>query len=123
MERGEVVAVNHHESPEELRRESANWAGKIVLLIRGPNPNTDDVLTFAQLGPLVEVAERASALAVIAGDDADDSSVLLHTGPVSFLPKTCSIPVINMVAADHKQGRTLPGTREAGPHRVSGSPS
>jgi carboxypeptidase Q len=101
----DLIAVDRDATPQQLQAASAQWKGKVLFLISRPDARRDDVVTLARLGPLVDSAIAASALAVITGDDNIEGAgmALRHTGPVSFLPRTYSIPVLDMVREDRKQ--------------------
>jgi carboxypeptidase Q len=94
---GAVVPVNLFQLDEEMRKNSANWAGKILLMVtEGPRPRNGFAL-FVNYGKFLQKAWAAHAVAVIGGQGGEAAAGmhLTHTGILGFA-KYYGIPVVSM---------------------------
>src|SRR5580704_13428983 len=101
---GEVVAVNAYQLQDELKNNSGNWRGKILLMVqKGPAPK-DRMGAFVQFGGFLIAAHKAGAIAVIGGQGGRKSvgMHLTHTGALGF-DAYYDIPVVSMAAEDQEQ--------------------
>ena len=100
----DVVAVNAYQLQDELKNNSGNWRGKILLMVqKGPAPK-DRMGTFVQFGSFLIAAHKAGAIAVIGGQGGRKSvgMHLTHTGALGF-DAYYDIPVVSMAAEDQEQ--------------------
>jgi carboxypeptidase Q len=100
----DVVAVNAYQLQDELKNNSANWHGKILLMVqKGPAPK-DRMGAFVQFGSFLIAAHKAGAIAVIGGQGGRKSvgMHLTHTGALGF-DAYYDIPVVSMAAEDQEQ--------------------
>ena len=108
-EEAEVVPVNSNHLEDEMKNNSASWAGKVLLIVKKgaappPNPNN-----FARFGDFLKKAHDAHAVAVIGGQGGGFPAGmhLTHTGAMGF-DTYYEIPVVSMIAEDQQQlGRFL----------------
>jgi len=108
-EEAEVVPVNSNKLEDEMKNNSASWAGKVLLIVKKgatppPNPNN-----FARFGDFLKKAHDAHAVAVIGGQGGGFPAGmhLTHTGAMGF-DTYYEIPVVSMIAEDQQQiGRFL----------------
>jgi carboxypeptidase Q len=100
----DVVAVNAYQLQDELKNNSGNWRGKILLMVqKGPAPK-DRMGAFVQFGSFLIAAHKAGAIAVIGGQGGRKSvgMHLTHTGALGF-DAYYDIPVVSMAAEDQEQ--------------------
>lgn len=99
-----IVAVNAYDLENEVRNNEASWRGKVILTVhRGPKPR-GEVGEFARFGAFLREAQRAGALAVIAGQGGSRPAGmnLTHTGSLGF-DEFFEIPVVSMTSEDEAQ--------------------
>jgi carboxypeptidase Q len=99
-----IVTVNANNFEEELKNNRANWRGKVILIVhRGPRP-PHDAGEFAKFGGFLRAAQKAGAVAVIAGQGGAKAAGmrLTHTGALGF-GEYFEIPVVSMAAEDEEQ--------------------
>jgi carboxypeptidase Q len=111
----DVVPVNLFQLGREMRDNSANWAGKILVMVtKGPRPRNGMAL-FVQYGQFLKAAWAAHAVAVIGGQGGEAAAGmhLTHTGILGFA-KYYDIPVVSMAVEGQDeierlldQGRTV----------------
>jgi carboxypeptidase Q len=108
-EEAEVVAVNSNHLEDEMKNNSASWAGKVLLIVKkgaAPPPNPAN---FAKFGDFLKKAHEAHAVAIIGGQGGGFPAGmhLTHTGAMGF-DTYYEIPVVSMIAEDQQQiGRFL----------------
>jgi carboxypeptidase Q len=108
-EEAEVVAVNSNHLEDEVKNNSASWAGKVLLIVKkgaAPPPNMNN---FARFGDFLKKAHDAHAVAIIGGQGGGFPAGmhLTHTGAMGF-DTYYEIPVVSMIAEDQEQiGRFL----------------
>jgi carboxypeptidase Q len=125
----DLAAVNAYQLPDELKNNSGNWRGKILLIVqKGEVPN-DRMEAFAKFGDFLKAAHDAGAVAVIGGQGGRKATGmhLTHTGALGF-DAYYDIPVVSMAAEDQDQlerylerGK-LPRLRINVQNRVTGGP-
>jgi carboxypeptidase Q len=100
----DVVAVNAYQLQEEMKNNSANWHGKVLLVMHKGKPPADFMAAFAKFGDFLNVAHTAGAVAVIGGQGGAKSAGmhLTHTGVLGF-DSVYEIPVVSMAAEDQDQ--------------------
>jgi carboxypeptidase Q len=100
----DLVAVNGYQLQEELKNNSGNWRGKILLIVQKGQPPKDRMSAFAQFGNFLIAAHKAGAIAVIGGQGGRKSvgMHLTHTGALGF-DTYYDIPVVSMAAEDQEQ--------------------
>jgi carboxypeptidase Q len=100
----DLVAVNGYQLQEELKNNSGNWRGKILLIVQKGQPPKDRMSAFAQFGNFLIAAHKAGAIAVIGGQGGRKSvgMHLTHTGALGF-DTYYEIPVVSMAAEDQEQ--------------------
>jgi carboxypeptidase Q len=102
----DVVEVDLNKLPDEMSKNSRNWAGKILLVTRkGPRPtNNAGVSEFGKFGEFLVKAHDVNAVAVIGGQGGAKASgiKLTHTGILGFTTYY-EIPVVSMAAEDQGQ--------------------
>ncbi|MGA7638382.1 MAG: hypothetical protein WCB00_15735, partial [Candidatus Acidiferrales bacterium] len=64
---GEVVPVNNYQLDDELKNNSANWRGKILLIVQKGEAPKDRMGAFAKFGGFLKAAHEAGAVAIIGG--------------------------------------------------------
>lgn len=99
-----IVPVNVYQLDDEIKNNSANWRGKILLAVhRGEKPK-DGGSTFLKFGNFLVAAQRAGAYAVIGGQGGGQAAGmhLTHTGVLGF-DTVYEIPVVSMAAEDQLQ--------------------
>lgn len=103
-----VADVNLNDMPNEMARNSGNWAGKILLVRRKGNapprvPGQPDT-SFGDFGKFLVKAHEAHAVAVIGGQGGDRAAGinLTQTGILGFTAYY-DIPVVSMGAEDQSQ--------------------
>ncbi|MBZ5490967.1 MAG: M20/M25/M40 family metallo-hydrolase [Acidobacteriia bacterium] len=110
-EEAEVVAVNSNHLEDEMKNNSASWAGKVLLIVKkgaAPTPQPG-VNNFARFGDFLKKAHDAHAVAIIGGQGGGFPAGmhLTHTGAMGF-DTYYEIPVVSMIAEDVQQiGRFL----------------
>ena len=93
----DVVPVNLFQLDREMKENSGNWAGKILLMVtEGPRPENFFSL-FVEYGEFLKAAWAAHAVAVIGGQGGSPAAGmhLTHTGILGFA-KYYDIPVVSM---------------------------
>jgi carboxypeptidase Q len=100
----DVVAVNANQLPDELKNNSGNWRGKILLVVQRGEAPKDRMQAFAKFGDFLKAAHAAGAIAVIGGQGGRKSTGmhLTHTGALGF-DTYYDIPVVSMSAEDQEQ--------------------
>ena len=100
----DVVAVNAYQLQDEMKNNSANWRGKILLIIQKGEAPKDRMGAFAQFGGFLIAAHKAGAIAVIGGQGGRKATGmhLTHTGALGF-DAYFDIPVVSMAAEDQEQ--------------------
>ena len=100
----EVVPVNNYQLDDELKNNSANWRGKILLIVQKGEPPKDRIGAFAKFGGFLKAAHEAGAVAIIGGQGGRKAAGmhLTHTGALGF-DAYYDIPVVSMVAEDQEQ--------------------
>jgi carboxypeptidase Q len=97
---GDVVPVNLYQMDQELKS-SANWKGKVLLVVTKGPPPPDRSALFARFGPFLRAAQQAGALAVVGGQGGAPAAGmnLTHTGILGF-SEDFAIPVLSMTRED-----------------------
>jgi Zn-dependent M28 family amino/carboxypeptidase len=100
----DVVAVNANQLSDELKNNSANWRGKILLVVQRGDAPKDRMAAFAKFGDFLKAAHQAGAIAVIGGQGGRKAAGmhLTHTGALGF-DTYYDIPVVSMAAEDQEQ--------------------
>ena len=100
----DLVAVNGYQLQDELKNNSGNWRGKILLIVQKGQPPKDRMSAFAQFGNFLVAAHKAGAIAIIGGQGGRKSvgMHLTHTGALGF-DTYYDIPVVSMAAEDQEQ--------------------
>jgi carboxypeptidase Q len=100
----EVVPVNAYQLDDELKNNSANWRGKVLLIIQKGEAPKDRMSAFAKFGGFLKSAHQAGAVAVIGGQGGRKAAGmhLTHTGALGF-DAYYDIPVVSMAAEDQEQ--------------------
>jgi carboxypeptidase Q len=100
----DVVAVNAYQLQDELKNNSGNWRGKILLIVQKGEAPKDRMSAFVQFGSFLISAHKAGAIAVIGGQGGRKSTGmhLTHTGALGF-DAYYDIPVVSMAAEDQEQ--------------------
>ena len=100
----DVVAVNANQLPDELKNNSANWRGKVLLMVQKGDAPQDRMQAFAKFGDFLKAAHNAGAVAVIGGQGGRKATGmhLTHTGALGF-DAYYDIPVVSMAAEDQEQ--------------------
>lgn len=105
-EEAEVVGVNINHLDDEVKNNSANWAGKVLMIVKkGVAPKPDPAVSgFAKFGDFLKKAHEAHAVAVIGGQGGSFATGmhLTHTGAMGF-DTYYEIPVVSMIAEDQQQ--------------------
>ncbi|HXW16820.1 MAG TPA: M28 family peptidase [Candidatus Acidoferrales bacterium] len=101
---GQIVAVNLYQIADEMKNNSANWAGKILLVVQKGDPPEDRRALFGKFGPFLKAAYDAHAIAVLGGQGGSkaEGMNLTHTGVVGY-DTVYDIPVVNLTAEDQDQ--------------------
>lgn len=99
----DVVPVNGFQLQDEMKN-SANWRGKILLVVQKGPPPENRMAAFAKFGDFLKAAHEAGAVAVIGGQGGSKSTGmhLTHTGILGF-DASFDIPVVSMAAEDQEQ--------------------
>jgi carboxypeptidase Q len=99
----DVVPVNGFELEDEMKN-SANWRGKILLIVHKGPPPANRMGAFAKFGDFLKAAHEAGAVAVIGGQGGSKAAGmhLTHTGILGF-DASFDIPVVSMAAEDQEQ--------------------
>jgi len=97
---GAVVPVNLYQIDQEVKS-SADWKGKVLLVVTKGSPPSDRSALFAKFGPFLRTARQAGALAVIGGQGGAPSAGmnLTHTGILGF-SEDFAVPVLSMTRED-----------------------
>ena len=100
----DVVAVNAYQLDDELKNNSGNWRGKILLMVQKGEAPKDRMGAFVKFGGFLIAAHKAGAIAVIGGQGGRKSTGmhLTHTGALGF-DAYYDIPVVSMSAEDEEQ--------------------
>ncbi|HEV2385728.1 MAG TPA: M20/M25/M40 family metallo-hydrolase [Candidatus Acidoferrales bacterium] len=93
----DVVPVNMFELGSEMERNTANWAGKVLIMVRKGEPQRGGPDPFLAFGAFLKAAYAAHALAVIGGQGGGASAGmhLTHTGILGF-SQYYDVPVATM---------------------------
>ena len=106
----QVVAVDNTQLDREMKENSGNWAGKVLLMRSKTELSREErSKMFGKFGPFLKAAYAAHAVAVIGGQGGSKSRGmnLTHTGALGF-DTYYDIPVVSMVVEDSEQlGRFL----------------
>ncbi|HLW80330.1 MAG TPA: hypothetical protein VKU44_12110, partial [Terriglobia bacterium] len=89
----DVVPVNAFHLDDEVKNHSAQWAGKVLLVVHQgePPPRGERRGEFARFGPFLKAAYDAHAVAVIGGQGGGRSDGTLRTpAPWASTPTTTS---------------------------------
>lgn len=99
----DVVSVNGYQLEGEMKN-SANWRGKILLVVQKGPPPENRMAAFAKFGDFLKAAHEAGAVAVIGGQGGSKATGmhLTHTGILGF-DASFDIPVVSMAAEDQEQ--------------------
>jgi Zn-dependent M28 family amino/carboxypeptidase len=100
----DLVAVNGYQLEDELKNNSGNWRGKVLLIVQKGEPPKDRMSSFVKFGSFLIAAHNAGAVAVIGGQGGRKSAGmhLTHTGALGF-DTYYDIPVVSMAAEDQAQ--------------------
>lgn len=100
----DVVAVNAYQLPDEMKNNSGNWRGKVLLIVQKGDAPKDRMDAFAKFGDFLKAAHEAGAVAVIGGQGGRKATGmhLTHTGALGF-DAYYEIPVVSMAAEDQEQ--------------------
>ncbi len=100
----EIVEVNAYDLANELKNNSGNWRGKVLLAVHKGQAAADSMAVFAKFGDFLNAAHTAGAVAVIGGQGGGESAGmhLTHTGVLGF-DTVYEIPVVSMAAEDQDQ--------------------
>ena len=100
----DLVAVNGYQLQDELKNNSGNWRGKVLLIVQKGEPPKDRMSSFVKFGSFLIAAHNAGAVAVIGGQGGRKSfgMHLTHTGALGF-DTYYDIPVVSMAAEDQEQ--------------------
>lgn len=100
----EVVPVNSYQLADELKNNSGNWRGKVLLMIQKGDAPKDRMEAFAKFGDFLKAAHTAGAVAIIGGQGGAKATGmhLTHTGALGF-DAYYEIPVVSMAAEDQEQ--------------------
>jgi Zn-dependent M28 family amino/carboxypeptidase len=100
----EAVPVNINDLDGELHHNAANWAGKILIIVKKGEEPKDRMGNFAKFGGFLKQAWEAHAVAVIGGQGGSHATGmhLTHTGAMGF-DAYYDIPVVSMTAEDQSQ--------------------
>ncbi len=101
---GEIVAVNVYQLADEMKNNSGNWAGKILLVVQKGDAPEDRRALFGKFGPFLKAAYDAHAIAVLGGQGGSkaEGMNLTHTGVLGF-GTVYDIPVVSLTAEDQDQ--------------------
>jgi carboxypeptidase Q len=91
----EVVLADSNALGEEVRKNSAKWAGKILLLVSSDPKHADSLKEISEFPAFLSAAMNAGAIAVIrrSGRPGD---MLSHTDPVTFPVRPVALPVLSI---------------------------
>ncbi len=100
----DIVTVNMFQLADEMKNNSANWAGKVILVVHKGEPPPDRRGMFARFGPFLKDAYAAHAVAIIGGQGGSKSEGmnLTHTGVLGF-DTYYDIPVVSIATEDQEQ--------------------
>jgi carboxypeptidase Q len=100
----DVIAVNAYALSDELKNNSGNWRGKILLIVQKGDAPKDRMEAFAKFGDFLKAAHQAGAVAIIGGQGGRKAvgMHLTHTGALGF-DAYYDIPVVSMAAEDQDQ--------------------
>jgi carboxypeptidase Q len=100
----ELVPVNINDLDGELQRNTANWSGKILIIVKKGEPPKEMTGIFAKFSAFLKKAWEAHAVAVIGGQGGSHAAGmhLTHTGSMGF-DAYYDIPVVSMTAEDQSQ--------------------
>ncbi|HLV95661.1 MAG TPA: M20/M25/M40 family metallo-hydrolase [Candidatus Acidoferrales bacterium] len=99
----DLLAVNGFQLQDEMKN-SANWHGKILIVVHKGPPPQDRMAAFAKFGDFLKEAHNAGAVAVIGGQGGSKAAGmhLTHTGILGF-DTAFDVPVVSMAAEDQEQ--------------------
>ena len=99
----DLLAVNGFQLDDEMK-DSANWRGKVLIVVQKGPPPKDRMAAFAKFGDFLKAAHSAGAVAVIGGQGGSRAAGmhLTHTGILGF-DASFDIPVVSMAAEDQEQ--------------------
>jgi Zn-dependent M28 family amino/carboxypeptidase len=100
----DMIPVNMNRLDEEMKQNTANWAGKILLVVKKGEPSGGRFADFARFGTFLKAAYDAHAAAVIGGQGGSKSAGmnLTHTGALGY-DTYYDIPVVSMTLEDQEQ--------------------
>jgi Zn-dependent M28 family amino/carboxypeptidase len=100
----DIATVNMYQLADEMKNNSGNWAGKVILVVHRGDPPAERRSMFAQFGPFLKAAYAAHAVAIIGGQGGSKSEGmnLTHTGALGF-DTYYDIPVVSIAAEDQGQ--------------------
>jgi carboxypeptidase Q len=100
----DVVEVNGYQLEREMKDNSAQWRGKVLLVVHKGEKPKDGASAFAKFGEFLNAAHKAGAVAVIGGQGGQKATGmhLTHTGALGF-DAYYDIPVVSMAAEDQEQ--------------------
>jgi carboxypeptidase Q len=100
----DVIPVNAYQLTDELKSNSGNWRGKVLLMVQKGDAPKDRMEAFAKFGDFLKAAHDAGAVAVIGGQGGRKATGmhLTHTGALGF-DAYYDIPVVSMAAEDQEQ--------------------
>jgi carboxypeptidase Q len=101
---GDIVEVNAYQLADEMKNNSAQWARKVLLIVRKGDAPEDHRALFSKFGGFLKAAYDAHAIAVIGGQGGSKSEGmnLTHTGILGF-DTSFDIPVVSVTAEDQDQ--------------------
>jgi carboxypeptidase Q len=101
---GDIVEVNAYQLADEMKNNSAKWAGKVLLIVRKGDAPEDHRALFSKFGGFLKAAYDAHAIAVIGGQGGSKSEGmnLTHTGILGF-DTSFDISVVSVAAEDQDQ--------------------
>ncbi|HEV2501162.1 MAG TPA: M20/M25/M40 family metallo-hydrolase [Terriglobia bacterium] len=99
-----AVAVNLYELDKEMKDNSGEWAGKVLVMVTKGEAPKDGMSLFVKFGDFLEAAYKARAVAVIGGQGGQLAAGMniTHTGILGFA-KYYDIPVLSMTREDQEQ--------------------
>jgi carboxypeptidase Q len=93
----EVVSVASNDLEEETRKNSAKWAGKILLVGSGDSTRRNFLKEISEYPAFLSAAMKAGAVAVIKRSSRP-GIMLPHTDPVTFPVHPVMLPVLDIAA-------------------------
>lgn len=100
----DAMAVNLYELDKEMKDNSGEWAGKVLVMVTKGEAPKDGTSLFVKFGDFLEAAYKARAVAVIGGQGGQLAAGMniTHTGILGFA-KYYDIPVLSMTREDQEQ--------------------